>query len=107
MYNESLADVRGISPESRARITELQEERILLSNAMAQNIDADEKMKASLLNRFRNIEADLQNLWKFPFNQHQAFMAELKIPGCNCPYMDNRDSGGYRKFINKTCPWHK
>lgn len=107
MLNEKLADVRGISPDSREKIIKLQDYRIRLMNVMAQSMDADDKMKAELLADFRRVEKELQALWKFDFSAHNAFMAELKISGCNCPYLDNKDGKGLRRFINKSCKWHK
>ena len=107
MFNEKLANIREISPDDREKIENLHSYRINLMNAMAQSMDAEDKMKAELLADFRRVEKELQELWKFEFNPHNAFMAELKISGCNCPYLDNKDAKGLRRYISETCKWHK
>lgn len=107
MLNKELAKVRGISPDVQDMIQKLQEEREILRLEMGRKQDAEQKVKDSLMKRFREIEIELQKLWEFPDSSYHRFLSELSIPGCLCPYLDNKDSGGIRRIINKKCKWHK
>lgn len=54
----------------------------------------------------QEMEFELQALWKFPIDAD--FHAHwLRIKGCECPKMDNRERMGtpYRIY-SVFCPWH-
>lgn len=107
MLNKKLAEVRGLPPETQDKIQALQDNRQLIKNEMekVQN-SLDDKEKIELIQKFRANEVELQKLWGFDDDWHMRFMEELKISGCNCPYLDNKDSRGVRVFKNQTCKWH-
>lgn len=106
MYNKQLAESRGLSPEIQSLIQNLQDKRQLIKNEMERNQDESESLKKGLLKEFRDNEIELQKAWGFENNAHLRFMEELKISGCNCPFLDNKDARGLQRYTNKTCRWH-
>lgn len=51
------------------------------------------------------IEFELQKNWNFEMDRsfHTHY---LKLDGCDCPRMDNRDDYGYRRWNNGGCKYH-
>lgn len=105
MINLDLAESRGLPASSIGKIETLQAQRDLLMSEMAAAMDGDPSIRKSMLESFRKNELALQEAWEFPIDLHRAFIAELRISGCCCPFMDNKDSPEYR-YIHKQCKWH-
>lgn len=52
----------------------------------------------------REIEFELQDLWKFP--KDEMYHMFWQYPKCTCPKLDNIDSYPYMQFFSTTCPLH-
>lgn len=102
MHNPVLANERGITLEDREIIDEYHNKLIEIctdpQSFVDEGIDPVELIKA--------YEFDLQKLWGFNKSEdHHTWW--LKIKGCTCPEMDNRDYFGTPyKIYNLDCPWH-
>lgn len=105
MINLELAQSRGLPAASITKIETLQAQRDLLMSEMASSMNDDPSIRKSMLDSFRKNELELQEAWEFPIDKHRAFLAELRISGCCCPFMDNKDSPEFR-YISKQCKWH-
>lgn len=106
MLNKELAENMGLSESQQSEIIRLQGEREVIKRRMAEKMNDSVAVKKELLEEFRDNEKRLQSLWGFDDSWHHRFMQELKISGCNCPYLDNKDSRGVQVYKNQTCKWH-
>lgn len=106
MYNKKLAEQRNLSQQIQNKIQIAQNNRELLKLEMGRAISDPVESRRQLLEMFKANEKSLQALWGFEDNAFYRRMEELKIPGCNCPYLDNKDARGLRVYVNETCPWH-
>ena len=99
--NPRLAEKRGISKETLAKIEHLHSYRNHLDkDRLEGKLSRDEYLKLWAANEY-----DLQELWGFPrdASMHAFWNSEY----CTCPKMDNRERVGTGYFIyNKDCPLH-
>lgn len=107
MLNNDLANKRKIPQESRENIESRQELRQTMINKSREISTGTEEQKQKFLSEFRENEVILQKLWNFEDNQGLRFLQELKLQGCTCPYMDNKDTQGLRRIYHADCKWHK
>lgn len=98
-YNEKLADEQGLSAEERVALDGTYE---ALEYAF-QNPEVFDSVE----NVVRELEFNLQALWKFPQNP-KFHRYQQHIKGCTCPVMDNRELVGYdeHRYRMSNCPWH-
>ena len=98
-YNEALADKQGISEVGRVALDKTYEQ---LFYALEHP-----EVFGSVEDVVRELEFDLQALWKFPqdpkFHRYQ-----LEIKGCTCPKLDNYELIGHTadRYRVSDCPWH-
>jgi len=98
-YNEALADRQGLSDADREDLDDVYEE-LFYALEHPETFDSVE-------NVVRELEFDLQALWKFPqdpkFHRYQ-----LEIKGCTCPLLDNAELFGHtaNRYRVSDCPWH-
>ncbi|QNN99956.1 hypothetical protein phiPsa267_042 [Pseudomonas phage phiPsa267] len=98
-YNEALADKQGLSDTDRVALDKVYEQ---LHYALEHP-----EVFGSVEDVVRELEYDLQHLWKFPqdprFHRYQ-----LEIKGCTCPLFDNMELFGHTadRYRVSDCPWH-
>ena len=56
-----------------------------------------------LLQKWRQVQFELQQLWSFKVDQGK--WCEYRLPHCSCPKLDNDDMG-YHMYFSGDCPVH-
>lgn len=110
MLNSQLADSMNLSEQTQETIKRYQLNRENMIHDAQSLIHDDEgsvDLRKRLLLSFQENEKVLQKLWGFGDNAHLRFMQELKLPGCTCPYLDNKDAQGLVRYMHESCKWHK
>lgn len=98
LINDELVKDRGISSEDVLEIERLHAE-------LNDVVDYPEKYEDPV-SRIHNIELKLQKLWGFE-ESSDYHTHWLRINGCVCPKMDNRDLLGLPlRVYSGDCPWH-
>jgi hypothetical protein len=101
----ALAEQQGLVQEDLDQLLDLHSELDDLIEEWTRATNTD--WQAGAAARVEEIEFKMQELWKFDkdarFHTHW-----LRIPGCTCPKMDNRDMAYYGrgKIISGGCPIH-
>lgn len=106
MINMTLAKHRGISPESIAKIEELQQHRKDIETRMKE-LDEFDPEQLELFHEWKENEFELQSLWRFEINP--AYHQDYLLHHCKCPTMDNhmewKSLSGVR-HVSKNCVYH-
>jgi len=65
-----------------------------------------EKEAIEIAKQLDECEKELQKLWKFEPNE-AYYRHWIKLPGCTCPKIDNKENYGIKRIIDCSCPYHK
>ena len=98
MHNPKLADKLGVSKENRDLIDAI--------HKRLDKIVRKPEEVCSPVEKIEILEYKLQRLWSFSETRsHHTWW--IKIAGCTCPELDNRDYFGLDlRVTNGNCPWH-
>lgn len=99
MLNEALIKEKGISAETAEKIIEIH-------GLMDSVLDYPEEYDEGAVSLVEQYEYWLQELWGFPQDRNYH-IHWVRIKGCTCPKMDNRDlAGSGRRITVNSCLWH-
>ena len=109
MINERLVKKLGLSPERRAAIIDLHEQRKGIFETMSRLNPSKTRAREvlrSYVPLIESIEFKLQEEWGFDRDRSKHTWW-FRAPHCQCPYYDNQDIvyAGQR-IINASCPLH-
>lgn len=102
MINLDLAKNKGLDDLTIETIQNWQDVAKQCIEDMQEYTVKDDQFWVALEN-WRKSQKKLQDLWGFDFNE--SMWQEWRLPGCECPYLDNKDAGCHR-YINEGCPIH-
>ncbi len=102
--NEKLLKEKNISKSNREAIEELHQQLEVLAVESENENLSDEEYK-QIGDSVETIEFALQELWGF--NKDIAFHRHyMKLHGCTCGNIDNKEDYGYRRHKSGACKYH-
>ena len=103
LYNETLADKRGLSDERK----ELLQASYVYMYAILKRPQLYSKSPRECIKLVHKQEHLMQFLWGFEQDE-RYYRYEFDIKGCTCPSMDNSElTGTDLRYFNVDCPIHK
>ena len=103
--NKDLAKKQHLSEETIKEIEKIYEELAKLFTETEKDLENGNLNSKYVFYKVQHLEFKLQELWGFEKDELKHTWT-FKIPGCNCPTMDNRDAFGYRRIFREDCPIH-
>ena len=103
MLNEKLFKKQNLTETDRETLYELYSQLGVLITQSKDNLSDEEYKRIG--SSVETIEFALQRVWGFSedSNFHRHYM---KLDGCSCGNIDNRESWGFRRYNNGDCKYH-
>lgn len=102
MFNEELADERGLTGEEKNALVALYQSMETVLNKPYEVCSSPKDVSRYI----QSLEYEMQELWKFDTDSdfHSYWFL---VKGCQCPKLDNKDLIGSRmSYIDASCPYH-
>jgi len=105
--NENLAKQQKVTKKQRKKLGVLYKDldNIMEVASLIKDLKFPFKIRKAISKSIEKIEFKLQKNWNFKQdkNWHTYW---FQIPGCTCPYHDNKERLGYGAIISQDCPYH-